>query len=332
MIELNGNRPTEQTSWGGRVGRVCRETKIMLGQRGGWPIPIDGDSGAEHIGAANPIWRFSGYHVEQTRCWGPISVDIVSRDAGEATWLCDSHLTVHALTDLRGTIRSEGKPAEAYGLHRGRVAFRPAGQVVTAVLPKRARVIQLLQAADTYNKFACDLVRGGVTQLEPLGDVVDPMISRIALTLAGNMEGAFLDHVLADTLSTALAVQILRHLVGAAAMNLAPSNGLSRERIQRVRDYVEAHLSDPLTLTDIAEVACLSHYHLSRSFKLATGIGLHRYVMLRRIERAKYLVTKSNLRLADIAGAVGFDSQASFTTRFRQELGVTPGRLRASGG
>jgi AraC family transcriptional regulator len=165
-----------------------------------------------------------------------------------------------------------------------------------------------------------------------MGDVADPMISQIALTLAGNTDGAFLDHVLADTLNTALAVQVLRHLVHPAAMNLAPSNGLSRERIQRVRDYVEAHLSDPLTLTDIAEVACLSPYHLSRSFKLATGVGLHRYVMLRRIEHAKHLIANSDLRLAEIAAAAGFDSQASFTTRFRRELGVTPGRLRSSGG
>jgi AraC family transcriptional regulator len=124
-------------------------------------------------------------------------------------------------------------------------------------------------------------------------------------------------------------VQIVRRSVDASAIILAPSNGLSRERLKRVRDYIEEHLADRLTLDEIAEVACLSPYHLSRSFKLATGIGLHRYVVIRRIERAKGLILKTALPLAEITWAVGFDSQASFTARFRREVGITPGRLRA---
>ena len=304
----------------------------MRAQHRGSLAPVDSDPRLDHIGAANPIWRFPEYQIERIRYWGRICVNIVSRGAGEAMWLCDKHLIVHALTDMRGTIQSEGKPSEAYGLHRGSVAFRPGGQLVTTVLPKRARMIHILQAPDTYNNFACDLIRGGPTQLEPRGDLTDPMISQIALTLARDTEHGFLDHVLADTLNTALAVQILRRLIDPAAINIAPPNGLSRRRVQRVRDYIEAHLSDPLTLTDIAEVAGLSPYHLSRSFKLATGMGLHRYLVLRRLNRAKDLLTNSNLRLADIARAVGFGTQAAFTARFRREVGVTPGRLRANGG
>jgi AraC family transcriptional regulator len=124
-------------------------------------------------------------------------------------------------------------------------------------------------------------------------------------------------------------VQVTRQFVDPAAIMLTPSNGLSGERLKRVHNYIEAHLADPLTLTDIAEVACLSPYHLSRSFKLATGIGLHQYIIRLRIERAKGLVLKTDIPLAEIAWAVGFDSQASFTARFRREIGITPSRLRA---
>jgi AraC family transcriptional regulator len=60
------------------------------------------------------------------------------------------------------------------------------------------------------------------------------------------------------------------------------------------------------------------------------GMGLHRYVVARRIERARQLLLQSNLPLVDIAAAVGFDSQSSFTTRFRREVGLTPGGLRRS--
>jgi len=58
------------------------------------------------------------------------------------------------------------------------------------------------------------------------------------------------------------------------------------------------------------------------------GVGPYRYVVVRRIERARRLLTQTEMPLADIAAAVGFDSQSSFTARFRREAGVSPGRLR----
>ena len=288
-----------------------------------------GEVKAGRADANNPIWSFAGFHVDQARSWGLISAEVVSREAGVSAWQSDRHRIVHALTDIPGTVQSEGRPAERYGLRREKIAFRPAKGVVRSDVPVPVRFVQILQRPETYHAFACDLVRGGVVALEPHGDVNSPPISRIVLTLTDDIKGGVLDHVLADALNTALAVQVIRQFVEPSAINLTPSSGLSRERLQRVRDYIEARLAEPLTLTDIAEVACLSAYHLSRSFKLATGTGIHRYVTARRIARARQLVLTTDLPLAEIAGAVGFDSQASFTTRFRQEVGVTPGRLRS---
>ena len=111
---------------------------------------------------------------------------------------------------------------------------------------------------------------------------------------------------------------------------LEPSSGLSRERLKRVQDYIEAHLDDRLTLTDLAGVACLSPYHFSRSFKQAVGIGPQRFVMQRRLERAKTLMRRTNQPLAEIAQRVGFADQSHLTSIFRRETGVTPGRYRAA--
>lgn len=140
-------------------------------------------------------------------------------------------------------------------------------------MPEKARFIQILQNPSAYHNFVGDLVRGGAIFLEPRANVDDPLISRISLTMVSDIEGGFLDHVLADALNTALVVRITRLFVDASAINLTPSNGLSRARLHRVREYIEAHLAAPLTLTELADVACLSSYHFSRSFKLATGIG-----------------------------------------------------------
>ena len=61
---------------------------------------------------------------------------------------------------------------------------------------------------------------------------------------------------------------------------LPTSKGLSQERLRRVRDYVEAHLDEDCSLTVLADIACLSPYHFSRSFKEAAGVvGRRRYAI-----------------------------------------------------
>jgi AraC family transcriptional regulator len=95
------------------------------------------------------------------------------------------------------------------------------------------------------------------------------------------------------------------------------------------RDYVEAHLDDNLSLTVLADDTCLSAYHFSRSFKQATGVGPQRYVIHRRLERAKRLLRQTRRPLAWIAQEAGFADQSHLTQLFRRELGVTPGRFRA---
>jgi AraC family transcriptional regulator len=80
----------------------------------------------------------------------------------------------------------------------------------------------------------------------------------------------------------------------------------------------------------LADIACLSPYHFSRSFKQAVGVGPQRYVVERRIERAKTLMRRTHQPLASIALEVGFTEQSHLTAIFRREIGMTPGRFRAA--
>ena len=125
-----------------------------------------------------------------------------------------------------------------------------------------------------------------------------------------------------------MGIRIAQRFVGHLALPIA--KGLSPERLQRVRDYIEAHLDDDLSLTALADIACLSPFHFSRSFKEAAGVGLQRYVMQRRLERAKTLMRRTNQPLALIAQEAGFSDQSHLTSIFRRETGVTPGRYRAA--
>jgi AraC family transcriptional regulator len=85
-------------------------------------------------------------------------------------------------------------------------------------------------------------------------------------------------------------------------------------------------LEDRLSLADLARIACLSPYHFSRSFKQAVGLGPQRFVMERRIQRAKTLMRRSRQPLALIALEVGFNDQSHLTQVFRRATGMTSGR------
>ena len=70
-------------------------------------------------------------------------------------------------------------------------------------------------------------------------------------------------------------------------------------------DYVEAHLSEDLSLVALADIACLSPFHFSRCFKQAMCIGPRRYVLQRQVERAKEMIARTNQPLAAVAQAAG---------------------------
>jgi AraC family transcriptional regulator len=194
------------------------------------------------------------------------------------------------------------------------------------------RYIQILQNRKTYDDLALQMVRGGALRLQPRYGLEDPLVVQLVSTIADEMAGGVLDHVLAGALNTALAVRIVRAVVDPSAIALAPANGLFSERLRRVREYIEEHLADPLNLDQIAAVACLSPYHFSRSFKQAMGVGPHDYVVQRRIERARTLMRRTDHSLGAIAHEVGFTDQSHLTTVFRRKIGVTPARFRAAVG
>jgi AraC family transcriptional regulator len=219
---------------------------------------------------------------------------------------------------------------QRYQVLANQVAFVPRGAAARYNVPVPIQYIQILQNPETYDGLISDMVRGCAVHLdEASGAFSDPLASQITSTIANEMKGGFLDRILADALNTALAVQIMQRFVDPSKIALMPSNGLSRDRLKRVQDYIEAHLDDRLTLTELAGVACLSPYHFSRSFKQATGVGLHHYVMQRRLERAKTLMRRTNQPLALIAQEAGFADQSHLNSAFRREIGVTPGQFRA---
>jgi AraC family transcriptional regulator len=132
----------------------------------------------------------------------------------------------------------------------------------------------------------------------------------------------------------AMMLSIVASLVETLAPSL-PETGkqsaaaaLSNWRLMCVQKYIEANIGEPITLTQLAATAGLSRMHFARKFRAATGVRPHDYVLHKRIERAKQMLTETSDALVDIALSVGFQTQAHFTTVFKRIVGNTPCRWR----
>lgn len=111
-------------------------------------------------------------------------------------------------------------------------------------------------------------------------------------------------------------------------VDLAPPDGLSPKMVAKIKDFVEDHLDEELALADLAAITSLSPTYFLRSFKQATGQTPHRYVMERRVLRARQRIEATDLPLADIAYDCGFSSQSHMTDVFKSHMNTSPGRYR----
>ena len=98
--------------------------------------------------------------------------------------------------------------------------------------------------------------------------------------------------------------------------------------LAEVLDYIDQNIDGRLTLPKLAEVARLSVFAFVRSFKTSTGLPPHRYILRRRVDRAKVLLSDAALSIADVALRCGFGDQSAFTTTFRRLTSQTPSAYR----
>jgi AraC family transcriptional regulator len=113
----------------------------------------------------------------------------------------------------------------------------------------------------------------------------------------------------------------------------APSSRREYERrINRVIDYVQAHLGDDLTLEQLAGVAAFSPFHFHRVFAAITGETLSDFIRRVRLERAAgALISLPETSILEIALRYGFSSAATFARAFRAHFGMSATQWRSGG-
>ncbi|MFI9414896.1 helix-turn-helix transcriptional regulator [Nocardia gamkensis] len=95
------------------------------------------------------------------------------------------------------------------------------------------------------------------------------------------------------------------------------------------KDVADRHYADPLNLDGLAAAAGVSKYHFLRAFAAVYGLTPAAYLAERRIERAQDLLRATNLTVTEVCMLVGYSSLGSFSSKFRQLVGVTPSEYQA---
>jgi AraC family transcriptional regulator len=162
----------------------------------------------------------------------------------------------------------------------------------------------------------------------PLGHP-DPIVYHLAKTLSvslehpGHASKIFVDHVL-----HALNCHLVSSYGGLKTNSAQFRGGLSRAQARLSKDLLEANLDGSIALRDVAKACGLSTSHFNRAFKETFGKPPYRWLIERRIDRARELMANSRLPLADVAARCGFADQSALNRSFRRIHRTSPGQWR----
>ena len=128
----------------------------------------------------------------------------------------------------------------------------------------------------------------------------------------------------------------LLHALLVSVLTVTESVGETRENPadephilgSRIKDYIDRHYMEPITLQSMGEALRISPYYLSHVFKQMSGYSPVQYLLRRRIGEAQTLLITTELSVARIAEMVGYDSQSYFNLQFTKNVGMPPSRYR----
>jgi AraC family transcriptional regulator len=140
------------------------------------------------------------------------------------------------------------------------------------------------------------------------------------------------DGIYADHLVRMITMHLLRYHSSRAPSGASDGVAahMAHSRMLHVRDFIESALGEDLALERLAAEAGIAVHAFAVAFTKAFGTPPYRYVVQRRIERAKSLLRQTDLPIAHIAYDTGFASQSHLATAFKRNVGQTPGEYRRS--
>jgi len=153
----------------------------------------------------------------------------------------------------------------------------------------------------------------------------DRLVSQIGLALVNEANSdAVSERIYSESLMQTLVLHVLKNYSSAKYGVQSLKGGLSGYKLKQVTEYINDNLDQELSLAELSQIADLSQFHFSRSFRETTGLPPRKFLMKRRVEKAKRLLAESNLPIVEVGFQTGFKTQSHFTSLFRRLTNVTP--------
>jgi len=237
-------------------------------------------------------------------------------------------LCLHLGEPVPVSYRAGRNERDGVRLH-GQFCVVPAGSSTRWTLSRPAISLLLRLAPASLGESAEAMgVRADGADLAPAIHIRDPQIERIGWMMQAEERDAHPGgRLFADSLATALAARLLALQLRPAAK---PGRALPAWRLRQVIEYVEANLDADLSLAELAAVAGFSPSHFKALFREATATPVHRFVLGRRIERARMRLLEGGANVTDVAIETGFAHASHLARCMRRVLGVSPSQVAAS--
>lgn len=212
----------------------------------------------------------------------------------------------------------------------GVIDFDPAGEPTAARWTEPHRLLCLMPTEAILQRALAAVDGPAGVELLRANHVHDPQIERIGHALMAECENGFVSgRLFGESMALALVARLVcRFSARAVRIDALSERGLPLWRVRQVTEYIEENLGSDLRMADLAEVVRLSEFHFCRMFKLSTGVTPYRYIVARRIQRGRELLTKTAMPLHEVSAKLGFGDQSHFTTVFRKSTGMTPKQFR----
>jgi AraC family transcriptional regulator len=171
--------------------------------------------------------------------------------------------------------------------------------------------------------------------LRKLGDLradtghADLVLQHLAMAMVKHaaMFGGKPDALFCDSLALAVFAHVARKY-GGAIQSPRLAGALAPWQIRLLNDWVDAHLDESISINALAAMVRLSPSYFTRAFAQSVGLPPHRWLLQKRIDRAKQLMQRPDVPLSEIAAVCGFADQSHFTRVFSAIVRVTPSRWR----
>jgi AraC family transcriptional regulator len=239
-----------------------------------------------------------------------------------------NYVALHDLYRVDGETIARGLPPSLSKDLRGKLAFIPAGCDVEGWTKiEKAASIVVVMIDGNASKRLPDL-----TALAPRLDFDDQTLRFLMLRFQAILDDPSLDVPgYAETLAELVMFELTRTTRRAPASPPEPQStscGLTTSQLGLVSEYIDRHLNEKITVSELAALVDLTRFHFIRSFKQSTGMPPLQFVIRRRIERARELLAEGGTSVAEVADRSGFGSSVQMTRAFRRVVGTTPSAIR----